>query len=143
MGGIWVIGQVVPWVAHRIEDTQATGYWELMTKDKTMILVIATARFDPADIEKVRDLGRTMITASRAEEGCLEYNYAQDILDQGALRVVELWKDEDALRFHFATPHMAAFQTGLAALNITDVIIDVFTAGEKRTIADVVGRGGS
>ena len=32
------------------------------------------------------------------------------------MRVRELWKDEQALKDHFATPHQAAFLKGLRAL---------------------------
>ena len=50
-----------------------------------------------------------MIEASRAEPGCGGYDYAFDLLEPDLMRVRELWKDEQALKDHFATPHMAAF----------------------------------
>ena len=74
-----------------------------------MLIVLAEARFDPAQTETVRTAARPMIEASRAEPGCVGYDYAFDLLEPDLMRVRELWKDEQALKDHFATPHMAAF----------------------------------
>lgn len=37
---------------------------------------------------------RKMARASRAEEGCAEYAYAQNAFDPGVIHVKELWTDQ-------------------------------------------------
>ena len=81
-----------------------------------MLIVLAEARFDPTQADKVRAVARPMIEASRAEPGCAGYDYAFDLLEPDLMRVRELWRDEQALKDHFATPHMAVFLKGLREL---------------------------
>ena len=63
-----------------------------------MLIVLADARFDPAQAGQVRAVARPMIEASRAEPGCAGYDYAFDLLEPDLMRVREWWKDEQALR---------------------------------------------
>ncbi len=97
-----------------------------------MLVVLADARFDAGQIDKVRALARPMIEASRAEPGCAGYDYAIDLLDPGLMRVREWWKDEQALRDHFVTPHMAAFLTGLRDLGPKSVTVKCYELGPER-----------
>lgn len=59
------------------------------------------------------EAARRLATATRSEPGCLGYHIALDIERPSALRLVETWRNMDALRDHFATPHMAAFREAL------------------------------
>jgi quinol monooxygenase YgiN len=97
-----------------------------------MLVVLAEARFDPKDTEQVRAVARPMIEASRAESGCGGYDYAFDLLEPDLMRVRELWKDEQALKDHFATPHMAAFLKGLRALRPSTVTVKCYELGPER-----------
>lgn len=100
-----------------------------------MIIVLATARIHPDDVAKVEAAGRAMVAASNAEEGCLGYCYAWDISEPHTLRVSEKWKDEAALRFHFSTPHMAAFLAALGAVRQTAPIdVKMFDAANERPL---------
>lgn len=84
-----------------------------------MLMVIGTAKLGEGSLEAGREAFTAMITASREEEGCIDYAYAVDVLDPTILRITEKWVDEAALAFHFQTPHMAAFQSALAGLDVT------------------------
>ena len=57
----------------------------------------------------------TMIEASRAEDGCLDYSFARDMCDPNVLVLFERWRDEAALAEHGKSAHMAAFQKVMAA----------------------------
>lgn len=83
-----------------------------------MLIVLAEAKLGEGTIDAGREALTTMIEASRAEEGCIGYSYAIDILDPLKLHIVEKWVDNDALLFHFQTPHMAAFQKALGSLEV-------------------------
>ncbi|NVE94492.1 putative quinol monooxygenase [Altererythrobacter lutimaris] len=84
-----------------------------------MLLVLAEAKLGEGTLETARAAFEPMITASRAEDGCISYAYAQDVLDPSVLHITEKWQDEEALATHFATPHMAEFQEALGQLDVT------------------------
>ena len=84
-----------------------------------MLIVLATAKLGEGALEAGRAALETMVEASRAEEGCIDYAYSIDILDPTLLRITEKWVDDAALAFHFSTPHMAAFQAALSELDVT------------------------
>ena len=97
-----------------------------------MLIVLADARFDPAQTSEIIAVARPMIEASRAEAGCAGYDYAFDMLEPGLMRVREWWRDEQALRDHFATPHMAAFLKALRTLKPASVTIKCHKLGPER-----------
>ena len=97
-----------------------------------MLIVLADARFDPTQTAEFVAVARPMIEASRAEPGCAGYDYALDLLEPGLLRVREWWRDEQALRDHFATPHMAAFLKALRTLKPASVTIKCHELGPER-----------
>jgi len=96
-----------------------------------MLVVLADARFDPKDGDRVRAIARPMIEASRAEPGCAGYDYAFDLIEPDLMRVRELWRDEQALRDHFATPHMATFLAALRALQPRNLTVRCYELGPE------------
>lgn len=84
-----------------------------------MLIVLAEANMGEGTLDAAREAMATMLAASRAEEGCVSYAYAVDVLDPAKLHIIEKWKDEAALAFHFQTPHMAAFQGALSKLDLS------------------------
>lgn len=85
-----------------------------------MIIVVGSFRIPPSMVEIVRPVMETMITASRAEEGCIEYAYALDVLDEGLVRVSEKWRDRAALEAHFRTAHIAEWRAQVSALAVSE-----------------------
>ena len=85
-----------------------------------MIIVVGSFRIPPSMIEVVRPVMEAMITASRAEEGCIEYSYALDVLDEGLVRVSEKWRDREALEAHFRTAHIAEWRAQVSALAVSE-----------------------
>ena len=85
-----------------------------------MIVIIGSFRVPPSMIEIVRPVMETMIRASRAEDGCIEYAYALDVLDEGLVRVSEKWRDRDALEAHFRTAHIAEWRAQISALAMSE-----------------------
>ena len=67
-----------------------------------------------------------MVTASRAEDGCLEYSYAEDILEPGLIHVSERWRDQAALQAHFGADHMAKWRAAWPALGIGERNLKLF-----------------
>ena len=73
---------------------------------------------DAAAVEKLRPAMEAQLTASRAEDGCIDYTYAVDVLDPKIIRVLEYWESWDALKVHFTQPHMAPWRDALKEAGI-------------------------
>ncbi|MBX3480373.1 MAG: antibiotic biosynthesis monooxygenase [Caulobacter sp.] len=95
-----------------------------------MIIVMGTVRIDPDMVETLRPAMATMVAASRAEDGCLTYAYALDLLEPGLVRVSERWTDRAALQAHFQTPHMAVWRTALSGAGLKDRDIKLYEAND-------------
>src|SRR3546814_7439457 len=74
-----------------------------------------------------------LISASRAENGCEEYFYAEDVLDQGLIHVRELWHDKAALDRHFASEHIATWRAAWLKLGTTDRDLRLYEVGKTRS----------
>ncbi len=97
-----------------------------------MIIVAGTARIAEPDLERARVLGMNMVKATRLEAGCLAYSFAADLEDPCLIHIFERWDDQTALDAHFQTPHMAAFNEGMAALSILDISVRVYEVSAER-----------
>ncbi len=85
-----------------------------------MIIVAGSVRVDPAKREAARAIMEKTITASRAEDGCIDYAYSVDVLDPGLVRVWEVWRDRETLQRHFQMPHLAEWRAAWPTFGITD-----------------------
>lgn len=99
-----------------------------------MLLIVGTIRLLADRMGAARSAMQHMIEASRAEDGCLDYAYAQDALDPGLIHVTERWTDEAAPERHFASPHLAQWRGSWAELGIGERQLCLYTAGEARPI---------
>jgi quinol monooxygenase YgiN len=95
-----------------------------------MLLIIGTIRLPAGKLEEAKPDMERMISGSRAEDGCLEYSYARDVLDAGLIRVTEVWRDRAALDAHFRSPHIAAWRSSWPALGIGERNLVLYEAGE-------------
>lgn len=96
-----------------------------------MLLIVGTVRLPADRLETARTAMEQMILASRAEPGCLDYAYAEDLLDPGLIRVTERWVDQGSLDRHFASAHIAAWRATWPLLGIGErdlVVYDVSSA---------------
>jgi quinol monooxygenase YgiN len=85
-----------------------------------MIVVAGTVRVDPTKLQIARDEMEKMITASRAEDGCIAYSYSVDVLDPNVAHVFEVWRDREALERHFKTPHIAMWRAAWPSIGVSD-----------------------
>ncbi|MFN3213172.1 MAG: putative quinol monooxygenase [Henriciella sp.] len=93
-----------------------------------MIIVEGSASIPEGAWDKAEAAMKKMIVASRFEEGCIEYAYRRDLIDTNLLRIIERWKDKDALISHFAEPHMAEFRQALAEIGPQDLKVRMYEA---------------
>ncbi len=78
-----------------------------------MIIIIARAEFDPERLGDLQPALDAMMRATWEESGCLGYSMAIESRDDGVCSITERWENEAALKSHFTTPHMAAFQAAI------------------------------
>jgi quinol monooxygenase YgiN len=83
-----------------------------------VLLVTGTFRLPPARLATAREAMRAMIEASRVEDGCLEYGYAEDVLDPGLIHVREIWRDRAALDRHLLSAHLCNWRATWPDLGI-------------------------
>ncbi|MCP1469806.1 quinol monooxygenase YgiN [Sphingobium sp. OAS761] len=99
-----------------------------------MLLIIGTIRL-PADMmDRARPAMQRMADASRAEDGCVDYAYAEDVFDRGLVHVKELWVDQAALDLHFASPHIAQWRATWPDLQIGDRELRAYEVAEPRPV---------
>lgn len=100
-----------------------------------MTLVVAgTVRVPPENLERFKPHMQAMLTASRAEDGCLEYSYAVDVADAGLIRVFETWRDQAALDAHVQTPHMATWRGHWPEFGVSDRRLTLYEIAAERAL---------
>lgn len=102
--------------------------------DSPMLIIAGTIRFNPTKTDEARALVDKVVTATRAEDGNLDYSFAIDVLDPGLVRVFEAWRDQAAIDAHMASPHLAEFLGAVSSLDVTDVHLDSYEAGEPTRV---------
>jgi quinol monooxygenase YgiN len=95
-----------------------------------MIVVTVTIDTQPGTLEKLSSAIAALEAATRAEAGCVDYAFSSEVNAPDRLRVVERWRDVDALKAHLAAPHMAAFNAAVRANPPVRVDVKMFDARE-------------
>jgi quinol monooxygenase YgiN len=85
-----------------------------------MIILAGTIRLAPGKQTAAIEVLARLVAATRAEEGCIAYSFAFDLLDDRQLRIFEVFRDETALAAHRASPHMAAWRAEAPGLGVAD-----------------------
>jgi len=98
------------------------------------LLITGTIRLPPENLAEARRTMRAMIAASRGEDGCMDYAYAEDVADPGLIRISERWRDRESLARHFATPHLAAWRAAWPRLEISDRRLTLYEVGDPEPI---------
>ena len=95
-----------------------------------MILVVGAFRLPVDNLAAGRAALVRVIEATRAEAGCLDYAYAEDVGDPGLIRGSEKWESREHLAAHFEAPHMKRWQQERAGLGMSDRDMAAYTVGE-------------
>jgi quinol monooxygenase YgiN len=95
-----------------------------------MIVVTSTFKSLPGKREKILELARPCVEATRKEKGCIRYELFVSGEDDVTLQFIEEWADADSLRAHMKSPHIAAFKERRADSVGTDKTLKIFEAKE-------------
>ncbi|WP_404335174.1 putative quinol monooxygenase [Sphingomonas sp. MMS12-HWE2-04] len=99
-----------------------------------MLVITGTFRVPPANLDAARPHMAAMIAASRAEPGCLQYCYGEDVLDPGLIHVTEHWASRETLAAHGAAAHIKAWRAAWPALGIGERALTLFEAPDGEPI---------
>ncbi|MCH7708962.1 MAG: antibiotic biosynthesis monooxygenase [Deltaproteobacteria bacterium] len=100
-----------------------------------MIVIAGHIRFDAANRDAASAAAREMMKQTHSEAGNISYTFSADLSDPGLFYIFEEWKDQDALDFHFKTPHMAKFQGALGGLGIQEMKVQKYQVSSVGPIA--------
>ena len=96
------------------------------------LLIVGSVRLPVDRIAAAREAMLQMVAASRAEDGCLDYSYAFDLVDEGLVRVCEAWRDQAALDRHFASAHLHEWRACWTTFGIRERNLRMYDVGESR-----------
>ena len=100
-----------------------------------MIVIAGQVALDPAQHGNAVAAACEMMRETRRESGCISYTFSADLEEPGRFRIFEEWESDDALRAHFASPHMARFQKAVGGLGVREMKVqryDVAKVGPIR-----------
>ena len=80
-----------------------------------MIVVVGYITINPEMRAEAEAAIATLVPLTVAEEGCVEYRYAADILEPNRINIWEQWESEEAMTAHMGTAHLADFMTAVGA----------------------------
>jgi len=100
-----------------------------------MLIVAGRIRLDPARREDAIASSLDVMTATRAEPGCISYTFSADLSDPGVFHLFEEWESQEALDAHFKTPHMATFQAAMGAFGIQEMNVQKYSGATAGPLA--------
>jgi quinol monooxygenase YgiN len=98
------------------------------------VVILGTVRLPADRLDDARPRMAAMVAASRAEDGCLGYAYAEDVLEPGLIRVSEVWRDQAALERHAASAHIQTWRAAWSQLGLHDRQLVAYDARGSRPI---------
>ena len=99
-----------------------------------MLLIVGTVRLPADRLDAARAIMAEIVKASRAESGCVEYCYAEDVLDRGLIHITERWRDRKALDEHFKTAHLAEWRAAWPSIGLGERNLRLYEIGEPLPI---------
>jgi quinol monooxygenase YgiN len=73
---------------------------------------------------------KDLISATRKEEGCINYDLLANIEDENALVMLERWKDNDSLKKHLKTDQFLQFEVVIEPLLAKGVDIKSYSVDD-------------
>jgi quinol monooxygenase YgiN len=98
------------------------------------LIVAGTVRVPPQNLDRLRPHMARMMAASRAEDGCHAYGYAEDVSEPGLIHVFERWESQAALDTHFKTPHMAEWRAAWPGFGVSERRLFAYEVASEREL---------
>ena len=92
-----------------------------------MIKVVATFLFKPEDVDKAIAIAEELVTETRKEKGCAQYELARSNDTAGELVVLESWETQEDLDVHSASAHFTRIVPALAGMAVQPPAVKAYT----------------
>ncbi len=99
-----------------------------------MLLIVGTVRMPGENYAAAQPAMKAMLEATRAENGCNFYCFAQDVLDPGLIHISESWRDGTSLKAHAESAHMGVWRKEGAGFGIGERNIKLYKADDGTAI---------
>ncbi|MBV6685232.1 antibiotic biosynthesis monooxygenase [Bacillus sp. JRC01] len=97
-----------------------------------MIITHAELQVNPAKEEEFLAEIRTLIAASKQEEGNVDYSLKRDVENPNHFTMIEIWKDMDAVQSHNNSEHFKAFGAKAKAFLAGPLAVRMFEGQELK-----------
>lgn len=104
-----------------------------MTNTPT-ILIYATYRIQPNDVEAFRDVASRMASAARLRDGCVFLDVTEEVGAASTFRLIEAWRDQAALNAHLSTPDFKLVLEEAGKLGIIDRQADAYSVSGRTAL---------
>lgn len=101
-----------------------------------MLIVLSSARATARGKQDLVERARHIAVEARADDGCLEFGFYEDLEDSARLVAVEVWRDQASLDAHMQHEHTRSFLSAVPALveaEPTVAIHQIADPGRPRT----------
>ncbi|GHV48110.1 hypothetical protein FACS1894204_12160 [Synergistales bacterium] len=95
-----------------------------------MIVVSSKFKSVPGSRDKIVELSRPAVEATRKEKGCIRYELFVSTEDDVTLQFIEEWADIEDLKAHMKSAHLAAFKEARKSIVQGDSVLKLFDAKE-------------
>jgi quinol monooxygenase YgiN len=85
-------------------------------------------------MDRMRAAMRAVVPANRKEDGCIQFAFGEDVMEPGVIRIVEHWRDWDALAAHGRAPHMTPWRAALKEIGVSGRDVTAYEASNPRPI---------
>jgi quinol monooxygenase YgiN len=97
--------------------------------------VIAKLFIQPAAVDEFRQALEKLAIQTRKEPGCLDYTYYPEPGQPGVFTLIEHYRDQAGLKFHFQQPYLAEFVRKVAGWKSKDLQV-YFLSSEPDALKD-------
>src|ERR1700693_1631553 len=102
-----------------------------------MIVVVGRVQTDAERRDALVRIGQVVADVSREETGCVSYRLYKDTERPNEFVFVEEWESSEALRRHFATPHVREFMRAIPEAIVAPPDVKFHTIASTMDLADV------
>src|SRR5688500_14928133 len=99
-----------------------------------MIVVSGLIVMNPEKYDRAMELTDILCEKTRAEDGCISYEFFATPSDPSRYRVFEEWESEEKLTAHQAAPHLADFYAAAGELEISSAELFRYDVTDKNPL---------
>lgn len=101
-----------------------------------MIIIAGTVDIDPERREEALVAASKLLEPTRAQKGCMAYNWCADSLDPGRVQVYECWENEESLAEHFQNKWYLTMRETMGSFGLRGADVSKFRVDLSEPVYD-------